>query len=176
MIDAPTRARWRKLFNEARRGPWAVDMVGGSPVVLDGYRSVLGDASASGNPLFFEEDAAFIAQARDGWPQTLTELTAVEAERDAVKIEIEHIENRHMVTLQRAEMVARDLVRQRDDLAAQLSGMRGAMVAAVATADCMLDEIERLRPLREAVRAWVKHRYSPGLLKAWEASGWKSSS
>ena len=170
MIDAPTRARWRRLFDEATVAPWVnvfhdVTEIGHVPAVEPVssalYKRPIMLATAGA-------DARFCCEARTGWPLALAELVAVEAERDAVKVAIEHAENAHTQSLRDALERSAALGADLDKLTATIAGLNEATDGAIARHDQMFAEVQRLRPLAEAVRAFIKHRYTPVITEAWK--------
>jgi hypothetical protein len=165
VIEKVTRDRWRALFTspDCTRGPWAATHGSDiSTVDCPQYRSnVVMGAS--------RDDAAFIAEARAGWPATLDALELAERTADDL---------RNVITLHEADIAAKD---------AQLSDVRAGLTEAVEmarVATMRQDEtarrlaeltiltreaMDRYARLASAVAAWAKHRYASPLLAAWEA-------
>lgn len=156
MIDAATRARWRRMFDARTAGPWAHEP-GTEHVTSTVYHRKVCLVP-------HHEDADAIAQSYDGWPRTLDELERVEAERDEARNELEPMKarlkecNGHLLAKMQECAVFRDHTMSAGDKRAELdhenqllTDERNALRARVADLERMLD-------------AWRRHRNSPLLI------------
>lgn len=160
MIDATTRARWRTVFAQRTVGPWAQDPPGGTLVVVPQYAKRTVAVTTT------EADAAFLAQAWEGWPAALDELEQAEKERDEAKVAAERIQNG--ADADDAERIE-DSIRWANEVNAltrKVAKLEDACTITRNSAEFRGAKLAKAEPLIDALKTWAKDRHTPKLLAA----------
>lgn len=143
-------------------GPWAADVTRERSAVVTTSGALIATVVR-------HEDARHIAEARSGIERAIAERTQAEADRDAAKVAGELAANAQRAAMADLDRRLEAALADRDRHAARATSAteRGNELAAKLTSAEL--ELAKLRPLADAVERWIRYRYAPGLLAAWEA-------
>ncbi len=168
MIDAATRARWRKLFSLATAGPWVLAPMRSPARGLEIIAPTYGRPVRLWGEDGHTEDMELTSYARDGWPRTLDDLEATERRLDRAKDELETTG----AELRAARLLLAQVIDERDAARSE----RDSAVMARRASDAEMSAVTkhqtayaaRAEALFSAMRRWKRDRFAPALLQAWE--------